>query len=179
MDGARLWNACVATGVSEADYAAPCDTVSVCFSKGLGAPVGSALVGSTALIQRARRFRKLFGGGMRQAGIIAAGALYALNHHRERLALDHEHARQLALGLAELEEIVLEPDAVQTNIVTFETPSLSASRLVQTLAEQGVAVLATGPHTIRAVTHLMVEEQQIDSAVETVKDAIASVKAMV
>ena len=96
---ARLWNACIATGISEADYAQPFDTVSICFSKGLGAPIGSALVGSQESIERARRFRKMFGGGMRQAGIIAAGALYALKHHRERLAEDHINAKILAEGL--------------------------------------------------------------------------------
>ena len=100
LDGARLWNASVATGIPERDYAAPFDTISVCFSKGLGAPVGSALAGSRAFIERARRFRKMFGGGMRQVGIIAAGALFALRHHRARLAEDHANAKALAAGPA-------------------------------------------------------------------------------
>jgi threonine aldolase len=102
LDGARLWNASVATGIAEKTYAAHFDSLSVCFSKGLGAPVGSALAGSPEFIQRARRFRKMFGGGMRQAGIIAAGALYALEHHRARLADDHANAKALAEGLAEI-----------------------------------------------------------------------------
>lgn len=161
LDGARLWNACVATGISEATYAAPFDTVSVCFSKGLGAPVGSALVGSKELIQRARRFRKLFGGGMRQAGMIAAGALYALRRQRDRLQEDHTNAKLLAKGLHQIEGIDINPDDVQTNIVVFRTPAISARILAQQLREQGVAVLAVGPNTIRAVTNLMVTREQI------------------
>ena len=126
LDGARFWNACIATGISEADYARPFDSLSVCFSKGLGAPVGSALVGSAVAMQRARRFRKMLGGGMRQAGMIAAGALYALQHHRARLQEDHDHANQLAVGLAQIPGIVLDPASVQTNIVLFQTPDLAA-----------------------------------------------------
>ena len=109
LDGARLWNASAASGVAERDYAAPFDTVNVCFSKGLGAPVGSALAGTRELIARARRFRKQFGGGMRQAGIIAAGALHALEHHRARLAEDHENARRLAGALADLPAVRVDP----------------------------------------------------------------------
>ncbi|MEL6246770.1 MAG: GntG family PLP-dependent aldolase [Cyanobacteria bacterium J06627_15] len=168
MDGARLWNACIATGIREAEYAAPFDTVSVCFSKGLGAPVGSALVGSAEQMQRARRFRKMFGGGMRQAGIIAAGALYALDHHRERLHEDHDNARLLAAGLAELEGIEIEPATVQTNIVTFGTRQ-PAAEFVQQLTDRGVAMLPTGPHTVRAVTSLMVSSMQIAEALDAVK----------
>ena len=119
LDGARFWNACVATGISEAEYAQPFDTVSVCFSKGLGAPIGSALVGAKDLMKRARRFRKMFGGGMRQAGIIAAGALYALKHHRERLQEDHNNARLLAEGLHLIEGVEVNPEDIQTNIVFF------------------------------------------------------------
>jgi threonine aldolase len=121
LDGARLWNASIATGIAERDYAAHFDSVSVCFSKGLGAPVGSALCGSREFIQRARRFRKMFGGGMRQAGIIAAGALHALEHHRARLAEDHTNARTLADGLSLLPGIELDPASVQTNLV-FRRP---------------------------------------------------------
>ena len=130
MDGARLWNASAATGVSEADYAKHFDSVSVCFSKGLGAPVGSALVGDEEFIARARRFRKMFGGGMRQAGIIAAGALYALQNHRERLAEDHANARKLAEALAEMDGIELDPADVETNIVMFRVTSMPAAELV-------------------------------------------------
>lgn len=173
LDGARLWNACIATGITEADYAKPFDTVSVCFSKGLGAPVGSALVGSMEAMQRARRFRKLFGGGMRQAGIIAAGALYALQHHRQRLQEDHANARRLAEGLQQIEGIAIDPAAVQTNMVVFQT-ELSAPVLADRLTKQGVAVFAVGPHAIRAVTHLMVTTQQIDQALEIIATVLAS-----
>ncbi|MEO0540760.1 MAG: GntG family PLP-dependent aldolase [Cyanobacteria bacterium P01_A01_bin.105] len=173
LDGARLWNACVATGIREADYAAPFDTVSVCFSKGLGAPVGSALVGSSAHMQRARRFRKQFGGAMRQAGMMAAGALYALEHHRGRLQVDHDNAQRLAQGIAKIPGITLDPATVQTNIVTFGT-SAPATDVVAKLTAQGVALLPTGPHTVRAVTSLAVNDAQIDQAITAVETAMAS-----
>lgn len=161
LDGARLWNACVATGISEAEYAQAFDTVSVCFSKGLGAPIGSALAGPREFIKRSRRFRKMFGGGMRQAGMMAAGALYALKHHRERLRDDHINAKILAEGLHQVQEIEITPEEIQTNIVIFHTPSILAQALVKQLVEKGVAVLATGPNSIRAVTNLMVDQEQI------------------
>ncbi|MBD2060565.1 low-specificity L-threonine aldolase [Oculatella sp. FACHB-28] len=172
LDGARLWNACVATGISEAEYAQPFDTVSVCFSKGLGAPIGSALAGSREFIERSRRFRKMFGGAMRQAGILAAGALYALKHHRERLQDDHIHAKILAEGLAQLEGIEIAPEEVQTNIVVFHTPTISAQVLVDRLKEKGVAVLAIGPNSIRAVTNLMVNQGQIQQVPGSIESAI-------
>ncbi|MEB3358854.1 MAG: GntG family PLP-dependent aldolase [Synechococcales bacterium] len=176
LDGARLWNACVATGISEADYAAPFDTVSVCFSKGLGAPVGSALAGSAELIQRARRFRKMFGGAMRQAGIIAAGALYAVQHHRDRLVVDHAHAKRLAIALHQIDGIDLDPDDVQTNILFLNTGDVSAADLARTLADLGVAVLPTGTHRIRAVTSLMVSQDQIDQVPPLVEKALHLVR---
>ncbi len=168
LDGARLWNASVATGIDERDYAAHFDSVSVCFSKALGAPVGSALCGSRDFIQRARRFRKMFGGGMRQVGLLAAGALYALEHHRSRLAEDHANARTLAQGLARLSGIELDPTTVQTNIVFFKAPGVQAKELVSRLDRAGVRMLATGPHSIRAVTNLMVAAENIPQAVEIV-----------
>ena len=164
LDGARLWNAAAATGRPESDWARHFDTVSVCFSKGLGAPVGSALAGSAKLIERARRFRKMLGGGMRQAGIIAAGALHALEHHRDRLCDDHANARRLAEGLARLPGIELDAASVQTNIVLFRTTGMPGPELVRRLAEQGVALLALG-NQVRAVTNLMVDAGQIDEAV--------------
>lgn len=165
LDGARLWNASVATGIRERDYAAHFDSVSVCFSKGLGAPVGSALCGTREIIQRARRFRKMYGGGMRQAGIIAAGALYALEHHRQRLAEDHANARALAEGLSQLPGVELDPDSVQTNMVFIRVPKFPAATLVRYLNDAGVRVLAVGPDTIRAVTSLMVIRANIPAAV--------------
>ncbi|MGA1410631.1 MAG: low-specificity L-threonine aldolase [Prochlorotrichaceae cyanobacterium] len=172
LDGARLWNACVATGISEADYAKPFDTISVCFSKGLGAPVGSALVGSEVDMQRARRFRKMFGGGMRQAGMIAAGALYALEHHRDRLQVDHQNAQILAEALSQIEGIEIDPQQVQTNIVVFHTPHHSAPTIVERLQDQGVAMLAVGPHAIRAVTNLMVSPAQIQAVPALLKTVL-------
>lgn len=172
MDGARLWNACAATGIEPATYAAPFDTVSVCFSKGLGAPVGSALVGSAAQMAKARRFRKLFGGGMRQAGIIAAGALFALKHHRERLVEDHENAQRLAAALAQLDGVMIDRETVETNIVNFSVPGQDASALVHRLAQAGVAVLATGPHRIRAVTHLDIRRVHVDQAIDAIASAL-------
>lgn len=158
LDGARLWNATVASGVPEHVYAAPFDTVTVCFSKGLGAPVGSALAGGRELIARARRFRKMYGGGMRQAGIIAAGALYALEHHRERLAEDHARARRLAEALAELPTVELDPATVETNIVIFRLRHGNAREVTARLAEQGVLMIATAPDRIRAVSHLDISD---------------------
>ena len=168
LDGARLWNASVATGIAERDYAAPFDSVSVCFSKGLGAPIGSVLCGSRAFIQRARRFRKMFGGGMRQVGILAAGALYALEHQHSRLADDHANARALAQGLARLPGIELDPATVETNIVFFNVKTVQAKELVQRLDQAGVRMLALGPRSVRAVTNLMVTAEEIPKAVETV-----------
>jgi threonine aldolase len=164
LDGARLWNAAVARGVSERELAAEFDSVAVCFSKGLGAPVGSALCGSGEFIQRARRFRKMFGGGMRQAGIIAAGALHALEHHRERLAEDHANARALADGLSALPGIELDPAAVETNIVIARLTTVPADRLARELDEAGLRVFTTGPDTIRAVTSLAVPAGEIQRA---------------
>jgi threonine aldolase len=172
LDGARFWNACIATGVSEADYAKPFDTISVCFSKGLGAPVGSALVGSTAQMQRARRFRKMFGGGMRQAGIIAAGALYGLQHQRSRLQEDHQNAQILVKGLQQIPGVKIDP--AQTNIVVFHTPGVAAEGVAKKLMEQGVGVLAIGAETLRAVTNLMVTEAQVRMVPERVAAVLAS-----
>ncbi|MCG8364614.1 MAG: low-specificity L-threonine aldolase [Pseudanabaenales cyanobacterium] len=174
LDGARLWNACLAASISESTYAAPFDTVSVCFSKGLGAPIGSALVGSKEHIHRARRFRKLLGGGMRQAGMIAAGALYALRHHRNRLQDDHINAKLLAEGIAQIEGIDIDPDDVQTNIVVFHTQTMPAQTLAQQLGEQGVAVLAVGPNSLRAVTNLMVNREQIQQVPVRVESVLRS-----
>jgi threonine aldolase len=172
LDGARLWNASVAAGIPERDYAAYFDTVSVCFSKGLGAPVGSALAGPKAFIERARRFRKMFGGGMRQGGIIAAGALFALANHRARLAEDHANAKALASGLAALKGLETAPAEVETNMVRFRVRSMPAQQCVDRLRTQGVLVLAVGPDTIRAVTSLMVSAENARAAVAVVARAL-------
>ncbi len=173
LDGARLWNASAATGIPVRHYAEHFDTVSVCFSKGLGAPIGSALAGSDADIARARRFRKMFGGGMRQAGIIAAGALYALDHHRNRLADDHANAKHLAEALAELPGVQIDPADVETNILYFRVTAGNAAETVAALAAKGIAVLAAGPDTIRAVTNLMVTSEDTELAVTSFAEALS------
>jgi len=172
LDGARLWNACVATGHQPRDYARHADTVSMCFSKGLGAPVGSIVCGTKAVIERARRFRKMFGGAMRQAGILAAAALYALDHNVERLVEDHANARRLADAIAGLPGIRLDPMTVETNIVIFEVDERhgSAAQFVERLRERHVWMLATAEYKVRAVTHLDVSREQIDRAIAVFRE---------
>jgi threonine aldolase len=174
MDGARLWNATAASGVTEAEFAAGFDTVSVCFSKGLGAPVGSALVGSAELIGHARRFKQMYGGGFRQAGVIAAAALYALANNRERLAEDHTNAARLAAGLAEMPGIDLEADLVATNIVYFDVAPLKAADFCTALRDAGVAMLPLGTNRVRAVTHLEISSGDIDQALVAVSKVLES-----
>jgi len=171
VDGARLWNAAVASGVSEAKLAAPFDSVSVCYSKGLGAPVGSALAGSAEFIREAHRARKLFGGAMRQAGIIAAGALYALQHHRSRLVEDHAHAQRLGEAIAQCESLAIMGGSIQTNIVaiTIDPSWGTAAQFVAALKESGLNCMAIGPQAIRLVTHLDVFPEQIEQACEILR----------
>jgi threonine aldolase len=176
LDGARLWNASVATGISERELSAPFDSVSVCFSKGLGAPVGSALAGSPEFIREARRARKLFGGGMRQAGIIAAGAIHGLEHHRDRMLLDHQHAQQLGDACRACASLTVRGDRIDTNIVIVEIdPSWgTAAQLLQWLAERGIRCLAIGPQAIRFVTHLDVGGPQIEQACSVIRSLAGS-----
>jgi threonine aldolase len=170
LDGARLWNAAVASGISPARWSRHFDTVSVCFSKGLGAPVGSALAGSRDLIRQALRHRKVFGGGMRQAGILAAAALYALDHHVDRLAEDHANAQKLADGLRQIAGVRVAPETIDTNLVFFHLAAgrLTAAELVERLRGRGIRMLATGPCSIRAVTHLDVAAADVQAAIEAV-----------
>lgn len=177
LDGARLWNAAVALGVAPAAIAAPFDTVSVCFSKGLGAPVGSALAGSAALIAKARRFRGLFGGAMRQAGILAAGALFALDHHYDRLADDHRAARALAHGLARFTGFAVAADRVQSNIVMVEVEGLEPRVLVDAAAGEGLRFLAIGPTRLRFVTHLDLPAEAVDEALSILDRVLAGLRA--
>ncbi len=172
LDGARLWNAAAATGISEGDYAAPFDSISVCFSKGLGAPVGSALAGSAAFIQRARRFKQMFGGGFRQAGMLAAAALHALAHHRDRLKVDHENARELGLGLAATEGVEIDLARAQTNILRFKVTSMDAASFVEGCHARGVYLLPTGPDRVRAVLHGDVRGAVIQEALRIMRDAL-------
>jgi threonine aldolase len=166
LDGARLFNAAVASGVPAAEIACHFDTVSVCFSKGLGAPVGSALVGPRELIDRARRWRKMLGGGLRQAGVLAAAALHALDHHVQRLAEDHAHARRLAEGLQGLPGVTVA--LPQTNIVFVQLAPEKASGAVRRLAAAGV--LCTGLYQLRLVTHLDVSSSDIDNAIALLRE---------
>jgi threonine aldolase len=163
MDGARLFNAAVAAGVSARTWAEEVDSLSICLSKGLGAPVGSVLAGSEEFIWRCHRYRKMMGGGMRQAGILAAAGLYALENNIARLADDHQRARALANGLSQSERLsVLGP--VETNIVIFDIPG-DAARLVARAKEQGVLLNAIGAKRVRAVTHLDLDDSGIEHAV--------------
>ncbi len=170
LDGARLWNAAVASGLSMAELSAPFDTVSVCFSKGLGAPVGSALVGSRTLIDRALRFRKMLGGGMRQAGVLAAAALYALDHHRQRISEDHAAAKMIATTLSNVSGAVVQ--GVETNIVNVDTPRTKAEVVVEAARSRGVLIGASGVHRIRIVTHLDVAKDDLPWAAQALAAAL-------
>lgn len=172
LDGARIWNASVATGLSVAELCAPFDTVSVCFSKGLGAPVGSALASDKDTIVRARRFRKMLGGGARQIGIVAAGARYALEHHRERLAEDHAAAKQIGQALRDIPGVSV-PD-VETNIVMFDVPA-PADRIAKRARELGVLVSAFGPRRIRVVTHMDLPRERVGEAASVLVQATREV----
>ena len=166
LDGARLWNAHVATGVALAQYGRLFDTVSVCLSKGLGAPVGSVLVSTAERIAAARVWRKRYGGGMRQVGVLAAAGAYALEHHLDRLSQDHEHARALADAVNAVAPAVVEPAHVQTNIVPLDLAGtrLDATALARAAREQGVLVSVLGPRRARLVTHFDVSRDDIDHA---------------
>jgi len=166
LDGARLWNAAAQSGYSEAELCEPYDTVSVCFSKGLGAPIGSALAGNKDTIARARKLRRRLGGGWRQAGIVAAGALYAIFNHRERLVDDHARAKRLAEGIADIPELTtISP---QTNILMVETHNspLAAKEWSKRLVELGVLQKAVAPNRFRLVTHLDVNDDDIEYTIE-------------
>jgi threonine aldolase len=174
LDGARIFNASVASGVPVGDYAAEVDALSFCFSKGLGAPIGSMLVGSSEFVARARKIRRMLGGGMRQVGVIAAAAAYALEHNVERLAEDHANARRLAEGFADVLPGCVDPTAVETNIVFVEIGEWDALAVSGQMWEAGVHIYPTGPHRLRAVTHLDVDRDGIERAVVAFRDAIAA-----
>ncbi len=175
LDGARLWNAAVASGRPEAELAAPFDMVGVSFSKGLGAPGGSLLAGSQALIARANRQRRMLGGAMRQNGIFAAAAIHALDQHRDRLAEDHRHARLIAEAIAGGRGVTLDLATVQTNIVIFHLgpETVDAPTFVARAREQGVLVSAFAARTVRAVTHLDVSAAQAQQAAQVLRSLLA------
>ena len=166
LDGARLFNASVKTGVSVAEYAAAFDTVSFCLSKGLGAPVGSIVVSDAVRVQKLRRLRKVFGGGMRQVGILAAAGIYALEHHVSRLGEDHGNARQLAQLLKAIPGVVVDADLVETNMVMFQVPHSpkSTEQLLEDCRKADVLLNAVGERSFRAVTHLDVNREDMEAA---------------
>ncbi len=171
LDGARLMNAVVAQGISAAEIAAPFDSISLCLSKGLGAPVGSVLAGSQAFIDKARRGRKLLGGGTRQAGILASGGLYALNHHVERLAEDHSNATLLAEGIARLGIMPVEQ---HTNMVFITPPADHITALCEALLGRGI-IIAAGSPSIRMVTHLDISRADIETTIESFEDYFSAI----
>ena len=176
LDGARLFNAAVATGIEAPRWTKHFDTVSVCFSKGLGAPVGSAITGPRELIDEAIRHRKVLGGGMREAGVVAAAALYALENNIDRLADDHACAQLLADGIREIDLLELSPDQVDTNLLFFQVDSSlgTADEFCRRLGKRGLRMLATSVDKIRAVTHLGVNLDDARRAVEIIKDELTS-----
>ncbi|MGF1475621.1 MAG: threonine aldolase family protein [Geminicoccaceae bacterium] len=176
LDGARLMNAVVASDTSAAAYGACFDSLWIDFSKGLGAPVGACLAGNADFIHEAWRVKQQMGGAMRQAGIIAAAALYALDHHVDRLADDHDNAKRLAIGLAELPGVRLNPETVETNLVFLDVTQTerSASELAQALLAEGVRIGAMGPGLMRAATHLDVDGDDIDRAIEAFSQVLAA-----
>ncbi len=176
MDGARIWHAAIASGITEAEVAAPFDSVTVSYSKGLGAPVGSALVASRDLVEKARRYKKMFGGGFRQAGIVAAGALYALDHHRSRLVEDHRNARRFAEAVSSMSGATVDLDRVQTNIVRFEVTTMSANAFVEACYARGVHMLPGGRHGVRAVPYLGITSADVDRALSIIEDVLAGAR---
>lgn len=164
LDGARLWNASVATSTPLVDYCAPFNSVSLCFSKGLGAPVGSILAGKKSFIEKAHYYRKMYGGGMRQAGILAAAALHAMKHNFNRLADDHRRARTLAEAINQISGLVVNLQTVETNIIIIDSSLCrrKASEIVEYLAEHGIQVLAFSPTRIRAVLHMHITDADIE-----------------
>jgi len=160
VDGARIFNAVIAQGVDPARMCRDYDSISICFSKGLAAPVGSVLVGSKEFIAKAHRWRKMFGGGMRQAGVIAAAALYALDNNIERLAKDHARAKRIALAITDMSKFTVDLNTVQTNMVYVDC-KMPATELVNSLAELGIDLFDTGPNTVRIVTHLHITDEDV------------------
>ncbi|HVP14419.1 MAG TPA: GntG family PLP-dependent aldolase [Terriglobales bacterium] len=174
LDGARLWNASVATGIPIREWADTADSVMMCFSKGLGAPVGSILAGPAEFVRRARRVRKRWGGGMRQVGILAAACLYALDHHVERLAEDHARAQALARGFAVVPGVRVPSPDTNIVIVELEDPALEPAAVLRELESRGVRMLGFGARRLRAITHLDVDDAGIARAVDGFRAAVGA-----
>ena len=175
LDGARIFNASVAAGVRVRDYAAEADALSFCFSKGLGAPVGSMILGTAEMVDKARTVRQMLGGGMRQVGLLCAAALVAVDTMVDRLAEDHAHARRLAEGFANAMPGSVDPAAVETNMVYVDVPEDQTDRIVRAMWDDGVRVAALGPTRIRAVTSKEVERAGIDRAIDAFASAVRPV----
>lgn len=175
LDGARLFNASVASGIEARQYARYFDSVSFCLSKGLGCPVGSLVVGSAKLINTVHRYRKMFGGGMRQAGILAAAGIYAFEHNISRLKEDHDNAKKLAIALHAIKGAAIDPEEVETNLVIFDVAEtgMAAPLVIDHLTQRGVLMLPISQTRIRAVTHLDVSHDDICQAIETIHEVLA------
>ncbi len=172
LDGARIWNAITATGIEPEFFGEIADTISVCFSKGLGAPVGSMILGTDEMIRKARRSRKMWGGGMRQIGILAAAADFAVEHHWSLLEEDHRRARMFAEMISEVSAYSVEPDRVETNIVLFKIHNRSAAECVDKLAKHGIGMVAFGPNIVRATFHFQVGDKGVAKAVDQLKNMV-------
>jgi len=173
LDGARLWHACAEAEVDPAEYGALADTVMVCLSKGLGAPVGSLLAGSEALMDGAWRIRRRLGGAMRQSGILAAAGIHALDHHRSRLKEDHERARRLAAGAGRLPGVEVIPPETNIVMLDFLESRMTVVEILEGLAQEGVLMVPFGPRRVRAVTHLDVDDEGIERALEALEGVLA------
>ena len=171
LDGARMFNAAISLGVSPAELAEPADSLSFCLSKGLSCPIGSVVVGERDFIEEARRWRKMLGGGMRQAGIVAAAGIYALDHMVERLAEDHENARHLAFGLAELQGMVLDPESIRTNIIYFRTAPGLGDQIAERLRSRGI-LMDSDYDLSRLVTHYGITREDIDHLLKVLAEVI-------
>lgn len=174
LDGARLWNASIATGISLKEYCQYFDSVSLCFSKGLGAPVGSIVVGDKNFIHKVHYYRKVFGGGMRQAGILAAACIYAVEKHFERLKEDHQRAKRFAEAISKIPAIKVDLKTIQTNIVIFDVdiPGFVAEDFLIKLQENGVLMLEIDPNRIRAVTHLDLTDEDLEKAIDVLSNLL-------
>lgn len=170
VDGARIWNALVATGIEPEWIGSVADTLSVCFSKGLGAPVGSMLLSTTGRIEKARRYRKMWGGGMRQAGILAAAAEYAVDNHWDGMKKDHQRAQHFAKEVAAIPGFSIDPATVETNIVLFDVEERNVSEVIRYLGENGVGMIPFGPRTIRATFHFQVDDQGLEKAIRLLRE---------